>query len=424
MVSPERINNVADARRLAKRILPAPVFDYVDGAAEDEVTAAENEKAFREIAFRPRMAVRVERPELETTVLGTRIALPVLLAPCGLVNLMHPDGALGVARAGKRAGTVSILSTVSGTPPEGMAGEPGPRWFQLYAANREIAEGLIERASSSGFDGLVITVDTPALGKRERDLRHGVGGSLSLSTRSLVNLAPQLLSRPTWAWRMARRSLATLGSTPLPGGTPTASSGSRDSSSPPNSAVKETPTQNPPSQESPERRPDESQAAPAGAVSSAGAVAMLASPFTWEDIKWIRGLWSGPLLVKGILSGDDASLAADAGADAVIVSNHGGRQLEGAPATLRVLPEVVAATGGRVEVLIDGGVRRGGDVLKALALGARAVLIGRAYLYALASAGEAGVDRMLQIFRVDMTRTMSLMGCPSVSELDRSWLQQ
>jgi L-lactate dehydrogenase (cytochrome) len=422
MVSPGRINNVADARRLAKRILPAPVFDYVDGAAEDEVTAAENEKAFRQIAFRPRMAVRVERPELETTVLGTRIALPVLLAPCGLVNLMHPDGALGVVRAAKRAGTVSILSTVSGTPPEGMAAEPGPRWFQLYAANRDIAEGLIDRASSSGFEGLVITVDTPALGKRERDLRHGVSGSLSLSTRSLLNLAPQLVSRPTWAWRMARRSLATLGSTPLPGGTPGASSGSGGPSR--NSKMQEPPAQDPPPQEPPERRPAEREAAPTGAVSSAGAVAMLASPFTWEDIKWIRGLWSGPLLVKGILSGDDASLAADAGADAVVVSNHGGRQLEGAPATLRVLPEVVAATGGRVEVLVDGGVRRGGDVLKALALGARAVLIGRAYLYALASAGEAGVDRMLEIFRVDMTRTMSLMGCHSVSELDRSWLQQ
>jgi isopentenyl diphosphate isomerase/L-lactate dehydrogenase-like FMN-dependent dehydrogenase len=150
---------------------------------------------------------------------------------------------------------------------------------------------------------------------------------------------------------------------------------------------------------------------------------MLASPFTWEDVKWIRDQWSGPLLVKGILSGDDAVLAADVGVDAVVVSNHGGRQLEGAPATLRVLPEVVAATAGRVEVLVDGGVRRGGDVLKAVAMGARAVLIGRAYLYALAAAGEAGVDRMLQIFKVDMTRSMALMGCPSVSELDRSWLQ-
>jgi L-lactate dehydrogenase (cytochrome) len=421
MVSPGRINNVSDARLLARRILPRAVFDYVDGAAEDEVTAAENERAFREVAFRPRMAVRVERPDTQTTVLGTKIALPVLLAPCGLVNLMHPDGALGVARAAKRAGTVSILSTVSGTPPEGMAAEPGPRWFQLYAANREIAEGLIERASSSGFEGLVITVDTPALGKRERDLRHGVSGSLSLSTRSVLNLAPQMLSRPTWAWRMARRSLATLGSTPLPGGTPKASGGSGTPAR--NSAVQDPPRQNPRFPEPPER-PDGREAAPTGAVSSAGAVAMLASPFTWEDIKWIRGLWSGPLLVKGILSGDDASRAADAGADAVVVSNHGGRQLEGAPATLRVLPEVVAATAGRIEVLIDGGVRRGGDVLKALALGARAVLIGRAYLYPLAAAGEAGVDRMLQIFRTDMTRTMSLMGCHSVSELDRSWLQQ
>ena len=150
---------------------------------------------------------------------------------------------------------------------------------------------------------------------------------------------------------------------------------------------------------------------------------MLASPFTWDDIAWIRERWTGPMLVKGVLSGDDAVAAADAGADAVIVSNHGGRQLEGAPATLRVLPEVVKGVGGRIEVLIDGGVRRGGDVIKALALGARAVLIGRPYLYALAAAGEAGVDRMLEVFRVDMTRSLALMGCHSVAELDRTWIQ-
>lgn len=163
--------------------------------------------------------------------------------------------------------------------------------------------------------------------------------------------------------------------------------------------------------------------APVGVATSARVVAMLASPFTWDDVAWIRGRWSGPLLVKGILSGGDATLAAEAGANAVIVSNHGGRQLEGAPATMRVLPEVVGAVGSRVEVLVDGGVRRGGDVVKALAMGARAVLVGRPYLYCLAAAGEAGVDRMLELLRAEMSRTMSLLGCPDVSDLDRSWLQ-
>lgn len=379
-----RINNVLDARRLARRTLPRAVFDYIDGGAEGEVTMAENERAFRDVSFRPRMglAVTASDPVLETTVLGTPVSLPVLLAPCGLVKLMHPDGAIGAARAAKRAGTISVLSTVSGSPPEALSGEPGPRWFQLYAADRAIADGLIRRAVETGFEGLVITIDTPALGKRERDARHGISGSFQLNVRSATRLGPQILVRPGWSLRMLRSSMKTLKRAPLPGG------------------------------------------APEGAVSSAGAVAMLASPFTWDDVAWIRKRWDGPLIVKGVLSGEDASRSADAGADAVVVSNHGGRQLEGAPATLRVLPEVVDAVSGRIEVLLDGGVRRGGDVVKALATGARAVLVGRPYLYSLAAAGEAGVDRMLEIFKADMARTLSLMGCHAVSELDPSWLER
>ncbi len=379
-----RINNVSDARRLARRALPRAVFDYIDGGAEGEVTMEENERAFREVTFRPRMgtAVKVEPPALTTTVLGTPVSMPLLLAPCGLVKLMHPDGALGAARSARRAGTISVLSTVSGTPPEGLAGEPGSRWFQLYAADREIAGSLMRRAADSGFEGLVVTIDTPALGKRERDARHGISGSFELNLRSATRLAPQILVRPGWSLRMLRSSMKTLKRTPLPGG------------------------------------------APEGAVSSAGAVAMLASPFTWDDVAWIRERWNGPLVVKGVLSGEDASRSADAGADAVVVSNHGGRQLEGAPATMRVLPEIAEAVRGRVEVLLDGGVRRGGDVVKAICSGARAVLIGRPYLYTLAAGGEAGVDRILEIFRGDMARTLSLMGCHAVSELDPSWLQQ
>jgi L-lactate dehydrogenase (cytochrome) len=427
MPSAHRINNVADARRLARRTIPRAVFDYIDGAAEDEVTAGENERGFREIAFRPRMAVKVDSPKLETTVLGTRVSMPVLLAPCGLVGLMHPDGAIGAARAGRRAGTISVLSTVAGTPPEGLAGEPGPRWFQLYAANRDIARGLISRATDTGFDGLVVTVDTPALGKRERDARNGVAGSFALTPRSAAILGPQILARPGWAMRMARRSLKTLGRTPLPGGAPDASVrgyASRAGSVVPRSTTSAEPATSAEATAELAGGHDETgDGAPVGAVSSAGAVAMLASPFTWDDVAWIREQWSGPLVVKGVLSGSDALLAAKSGADAVIVSNHGGRQLEGAPATIRVLPEVVEAVGDQAEVLMDGGVRRGGDVLKALALGARAVLIGRPYLYALAASGEAGVDRILEVFRLDMARTLALLGCGSVNDLDRSWLQ-
>lgn len=397
MPTAARIHNVADARRLARRTLPRAVFDYIDGGAEDEVTMEENERAFREIAFRPRMAVKVGRPRLDTTVLGTPVELPVLLAPCGLVQLMHPDGALGAARAAKRAGTVSVLSAVAGTPLETLASEPGPRWFQLYAAERDTAEQLMDRAAAAGFEDLVVTVDTPTLGNRERDVRNGVAESPRIDARSALRLGPQMLAHPGWSLRMFRSGMRLFARAP---GSPVTTS------------------------RTVARSADGPGTRPVGAASAAGAVVMLASPFTWDDIAWIRSRWSGPLLVKGVLSGDDAVLASEAGADAVVVSNHGGRQLESAPATMRVLPEVVAAVGDRLEVLVDGGVRRGGDVIKALAIGARAVLVGRPYLYALAAAGEAGVERMLDIFSSEMSRTLSLLGCPAISDLDRSWLQE
>jgi L-lactate dehydrogenase (cytochrome) len=394
VASANRIHNVADARRLARRSLPRVVFDYVDGAAEDELTMVENERAFQEVRFRPRMAVTTRQPTVDTTVVSTALSMPLFLAPAGLVGLLHPDGAAGVARAAKRAGIVSILSTVAGVAPEDLASHPGPRWFQLYAADRTAAEELMLRAAASGFDGLVVTVDTPELGKRERDIRNGMARSLQLDARSVVRLGPQVAVRPLWAIRMLRTSLDTMRRTQTPGGV---ARNDDTSSAPPRSSSIASPSE--------------------------VAAAKLASPFTWEDIAWVRQHWSGPLLIKGVLSGDDANRAADAGADAVIVSNHGGRQLDGAPATLRVLPEVVSAAGDRIEILVDGGVRRGGDIVKAVALGARAVLIGRPYLYALAAAGEEGIDRLLEVFRVDMARTMALMGCHSVSELDRSWLQ-
>jgi len=391
--SADRIHNVESARRIARRSLPRAVFDYIDGGAEDEVTMGENVGAFREISFRPRMGVKVGRPELATTVLGTPVSLPVLLAPCGLVSLMHPDSARGAARAAKRAGTVSVLSTVAGVAPEDLAPEPGPRWFQLYATGRDVAEQLMGRAEAAGFEGLVVTIDTPALGKRDRDLRNGVDGALHLDVHTALRLGPQILARPAWGLRMLRAGVSLSQRAP---GAPVTAAADRGA-------------------------PD---GAPVGAASSASTVAMLASPFTWDDVAWIRGRWKGPLLVKGVLSGEDALLAAEAGADAVVVSNHGGRQLEGAPATVRVLPEVVDAAGDRLEVLMDGGVRRGGDVVKALAIGARAVLVGRPYLYALAAAGQEGVTRMLHIFETEMRRTLSLLGCPGVGALDRSWLRQ
>jgi L-lactate dehydrogenase (cytochrome) len=385
-----RLRSVAEARERARRTLPRVVFDYVDGGADDEVTMAENERAFRELAFRPRMAVETGEPRLATTILGTPIDLPVILAPCGLVRLMHPDAAAGAARAAYAHGSISVLSTVAGVPLESLAGTPGHRWFQLYAAGgRDEAAELIARADAAGYEALVVTVDTPALGNRERDVRNGVTPPLRLDAHTAIALGPQVLARPRWAWRMLRDGVSMLRRPPSPA-----------------AAGPEAPS-------------------PAGerGLAAAGAVAMLASPFTWSDIEWMRERWTRPVVVKGLLSGDDARRAVESGADAVIVSNHGGRQLDGAPATARVLPEVVDAVGDRTEVLVDGGVRRGGDVVKALALGARAVLIGRPYLYGLAVDGQAGVEQVLEALRTEMTRSMRLLGCASVTELDRGWLQ-
>jgi isopentenyl diphosphate isomerase/L-lactate dehydrogenase-like FMN-dependent dehydrogenase len=243
---------------------------------------------------------------------------------------------------------------------------------------------MMSRADAAGYEALVVTLDTPALGNRERDVRNGVAPPLRLDARTAIALGPQVLARPRWAWRMMRDGVSMLGR--------------------------------------PRPAQDDSTNRQSG-LGAAGAVAMLASPFTWADVAWMREQWSRPLVVKGVLSAEDARLAVDAGADALVVSNHGGRQLDGAPATARVLPEVVDAVGERIEILVDGGVRRGGDVIKALALGAKAVLVGRPYLYGLAAAGQHGVEQILDVLRAEMLRDMRLLGCPSLAQLDRSWLR-
>jgi isopentenyl diphosphate isomerase/L-lactate dehydrogenase-like FMN-dependent dehydrogenase len=274
----------------------------------------------------------------------------------------------------------------------------GHKWFQLYAAGgRSEADRMIGRARNAGYEALVVTVDTPALGNRERDVRNGVNPPLRLDARTAISLGPQVLARPRWAARMIRDGVSML-----------------RRSSPP---APTRPPAGPPS-----NRPPAAAGGREDGLGATGTVSMLASPFTWADIEWMRAGWDRPLVVKGVLSAEDACRAVDCGANAVIVSNHGGRQLDGAPATARVLPEIADAVGQSAEVLIDGGIRRGGDVVKALALGARAVLIGRPYLYGLAVSGEQGVLRVLDILRTEMQRTMCLLGCPSVTDLDHSWL--
>ena len=380
-VASPRVINIEDLRPLARRRLPRAVFDYLDGGAEAEVTLRENCRVFEDVTFRPRHAVAVPDCDLRTRVLGFDISFPALLAPVGYSRLMHPDGEAGAAHAAGAAGTGYILSTISGHRMEDVkAASPGPVCYQLYlVGGREASEAAIERARQAGFSALVVTIDTAVAGMRERDFRNGVKELMGGNLFAKIPFLPQVLVRPGW-----------LASFLLDGGLPRL----------PNVVI---PGQGP---------------MPLLDVNAALARAAV----TWEDLQWIRNLWPGPIVIKGVLTGDDARRAVDAGAAAVVVSNHGGRQLDGVSASLRVLPEVVSAVKGQAEVLMDGGIRRGADIAKALCLGARAVLCGRAYAYGLAAAGEAGVARALEILRTDLERTLKLLGCSSVAALDRSYV--
>jgi L-lactate dehydrogenase (cytochrome) len=380
-VASPRVINIHDLRRLAKRRLPQVVFDYLDGGAEDEVTLRENCRVFEQLTFRPRYAVAMPKCDLRARVIGTELAFPAILAPVGYSRLMHPAGELAAASAAGSAGLIYTLSTISAHKLENVrAASTGPVWYQLYiVGGREVAEAGIERAQRAGFSALVVTIDTPVAGMRERDPRNGMKELLGGSILSKLPFLPQMLSRPGWlASFLLDGAVPQLENIVIPG---------------------------------------------QGPMPLMDVTAALAKAFvTWEDFRWLRKVWTGPILVKGLLTGDDARRAVDEGAAAVIVSNHGGRQLDGAPATLRALPEVVAAVNGQAEVLMDGGIRRGSDIVKAICLGARAVLIGRAYAYGLAAAGQAGVTRALEILRTDVERTLLLIGCPSVSALNASYL--
>jgi len=380
-VKSPRVVNIADLRALAQRRLPRMVFDYLDGGAEAEVTLRENCRAFESVTFRPRQAVAVPDCDLRTRVLGIEVSFPALLAPVGYSRLMHPGGEVAAARAAGAAGTAYILSTISGHRLEDVkAGSSGAVCYQLYLlGGREAAEGAIERARAAGYSALVVTVDTAVGGMRERDFRNGVTELMGDSIFAKIPFLPQILARPGWLKDFL-----------LDGGLPQL----------PNVVI---PGQG---------------AMPLQDVSTS----LARGAVTWEDLMWIRKCWPGSIVIKGVLTGDDARRAVDEGAVAVVVSNHGGRQLDGAPATLRVLPEVVSAVDGRVEVLMDGGIRRGSDIVKAICLGARAVLVGRAYAYGLAAAGEAGVARALEILRADVERTLRLLGCPCVAALDSSYI--
>jgi L-lactate dehydrogenase (cytochrome) len=380
-MSLERAVNIADLRLLAKRRLPRVVFDYIDGGADDEITLRENCRIFDDVTFRPRNAVATTQCDLRTTVLGTTFELPFLLAPVGSSRLFFPRGEEVAARAAGVAGTGYILSTLSGCRLEDVrASTIAPAWYQLYVVGGQaVAMTGIERARLAGFNALVVTIDTPVAGNRERDTRNGTKELASRQPMQMLPFLPQILARPGWlTGLLSDGGMMKFPNVVLPGRGPML-------------------------------------------YADVGA-ALEQAMVSWRDLDWIRRSWPGPIIVKGVLTADDTRRAMDKGAAAVVVSNHGGRQLDGVSATLRALPEVVAAANGRIDVLMDGGIRRGGDIVKAICLGAKAVLVGRAYAYGLGAGGGPGVARAIEILRNDVVRTLKLLGCGSIKALDRSWV--
>ena len=369
---------IDDLRRIARRRLPRAVFDFVEGGAGDERTVARNRAAFERLLFQPRVLVDVAKREQATVVLGERVATPVLVSPTGMAGLCWPRGELAAARAAHEAGTIYTLSTHSSCSIEEVAtGAPGPLWFQLYVwQNRDLTRSFVERARAAGYRALLLTVDVPIISRRERDLRNGFTVPPRLTVRNVVDT----VRRVGWMRRVLfgpRLTLANLVGAP---GAP---------------------------------RTD--------IVTLAGVAHRQVDPsIAWADLAWFRSVWSGPLLLKGVLTAADARRAAEHGVDGLVVSNHGGRQLDGALATIEALPEIVDAVGHRMEVLLDGGVRRGADVVRALALGARAVMIGRPYLYGLGAGGSDGVRRALEILKSEVDHALALVGVPRVGDLDRS----
>ncbi len=379
-VAAPNVVNVGDLRSLAKNRLPKMVFDYIDSGADREQTLSQNCTAFNEIYFRPRCAVATPSCDLGISVLDEQFQLPFLLAPVGSSRMFYPKGEVVAAREAGIAGTGYALSTLSGCRLEEVKeATKFPAWYQLYLlGGREVALKTIERAKSAGFSAIVVTIDTPISGLRERDVRNGTKELLSRNPLTMLPYLSQMLVKPCWLTQwLGDGGLMSFPNVQLEDG-------------------------------------------PMGYTEIGPALEK--SVVTWDDLDWIREAWGGKIVVKGVHIGDDARKAVDLGVDAIVVSNHGARQLDSVAPTIRVLPEVVNAVNGQIDVLLDGGIRRGGDVVKALCLGAKGVLIGRAYAYGLAAGGGPGVARAIEILRTDILRTMKLLGCDSVDKLDSSFV--
>ena len=374
---------VEDYRRLARRAVPSMVWAFVDGGAEDLVTMRANREGFDRWRLRSRVLTGKEAVDVTTVVAGVRLAVPVLLAPTGVAGISHWTGDVGATRAAEQVGTRAILSTASSYSMEEVANATAEdHFFQLYpwadeaTGARALTESFLDRAKRAGYRALFVTVDVPVIGNRENERRRGMGTPPILTPARIASAAV----RPKWWYgflrhqRMSARNLV-----------------------------------------------DEGGAA--AAVRSVQAQYRWMRPeLNWEDFAWMRSQWAGPLFIKGVLDADDAARAVDLGADGIVVSNHGGRQLDGSVGALDALPAIAGRVNGQAEILLDGGVRRGSDVVKALCLGAKAVCIGRPYLYGLAARGQTGVEHVLRIFHDEIRRAMTLMGVDRLEDLDPSWL--
>ncbi len=370
-----RCANVDDLRAAAKKRLPGGVFDYIDGAAEDETTIARNGRAFRDVELAPRVLRDVSKIDLSTTLLGRPIPAPLALAPTGFTRIADPQGELAVARAAAQRGLIYTLSTLATRSIEEVAAvSEGPKWFQVYVwRDRGLVADMVQRAEAEGYEALMVTVDTAVFGRRERDVRRGFTLPPTIGLGTIVDG----IRHPGWTWAFVRGGPITFANV--------SGDATRDGST---------------------------------AVSLADFVNAQFDPtLSWKDLEWLRSITKLPVLVKGVGAAEDARIAASEGVPAVILSNHGGRQLDGAPATLDLLRETVDIVGDDVEVLLDGGIRRGTDLVVARALGARAAMVGRPYLYGLGAGGERGVGHVLDQLLTGAERTMALLGVARVDDL-------